>query len=94
MAKQFIKKTKWHVTKNKVQELCQINLQELDHTLVPDLDEAKKLILKAFDRAINQYNGRAKLPELKSYTDEKKTVFYIEDVIYLSVYKVKTEIIY
>lgn len=91
MAKQFIKKTKWHITKNRVQEMCQNNLQELDCSLVRNLEDAKKLIINAFNRAINDYNGRAKLPELKSFTDEKTSVYYIEDVIYLSIYKVEND---
>lgn len=90
MTKTLIKVTNTYSTKNKLQKQIFENLQALDLTLCKELSDAIKLINLAFKDAINNYQGVARKPELKSFLDDKKTtVFYIEDVIYLSMYTVK-----
>lgn len=92
MSKHFIKVTQTYSTKNRAQELVLNSLEILDHTLCTNLADAKKLIKKNFNSAINLYTGRAKLPELKDYeVSEKQTMFSIEDVIVIQVYKVSID---
>lgn len=92
MSKHFIKVTQNYSTKNRVQELVLNSLTILDHTLCANLSDAKKLIKKNFNSAINSYNGRAKLPELRDFEpNDKTTTFSVEDVITLQVYQVSID---
>lgn len=68
MPKQFIKITKTNVHKNKVQKLCQDELNNLDQTVFPDLKEAIRFINMCFDHAISSYTGSAKKPELRNFS--------------------------
>ena len=90
MKQQFIVITVQNVPKNKVQALCQERLQDLDQTLYNSLADAKFVIENRFKQSLNEYKGRAALPELKNFKPEKETIkFYIPDVIYITVYEVK-----
>lgn len=92
MAKQFTVVTREYVTKNKIQKLCLTELQKVNQTLWPNIDDATKIINQAFKKAINEYTGHAKLPELKHFRPDNKTYqFYIEEVIYITIYEVKGE---
>lgn len=93
MSKQFIKIKNQHVPKNKFQKLVQESLSELEGVLVSDFKTAQKLIQIAYKDAIDSYNGSAKVLELKSFkNDENQSLFYVDDVIYLSVYGVKNDL--
>lgn len=90
MKQQFIVITSQNVPKNKVQELCQKHLEVLDQTLYNSLSDAKFVIENKFKQSLNEYKGRAALPELKNFKPDKETTqFYIPDVIYITVYEVK-----
>lgn len=86
MAKQFIKVSKTYATKNSIQLLILQKLQSVDFTLTSDISKAKYFIKKAYDDAVNQYKGKAAIPELKEFSNGLTIVFFVEDVIYINVY--------
>jgi hypothetical protein len=80
------------VTKNKVQKLCLDELKKLDQTLWPHFEDASNIISEAFLIGLEKYKGPAKLPELRQLKDDNDSYqFYIEEVVYLTIYKVKSE---
>jgi hypothetical protein len=88
MKKVLIKILRTYQVKNKLQKAILENLQELDATLT-DNKQAVGLIKIAYKDAINNYNGSAAVPELRNFeASDDTTVYYIEDVIYINVYKV------
>lgn len=90
---QFIVITARNKPKNKVQALCQENLQGLDQTLYKSLNEARFVIENKFKQSLNEYKGPAVLPVLKSFKPKSETFqWYIEDVIYITVYAVKNRL--
>lgn len=92
MAKQFIKVTKDYATKNKVQELCLKELKKLDQTLWSNYEDAIHIICDVFENALSQYQGKAKIPELKQFRPDKNSYqYYIDEVINLTIYEVKGE---
>jgi hypothetical protein len=93
MKKTFIKVTGTYACKNKLQKAIFENLKELDFTLCKERADAIKLINLAFNDAVKNYNGTAKVPELKSYISDIKTaLFTVEDVIHISVYNTKNDL--
>jgi hypothetical protein len=91
--KTFIKVTGTYACKNKLQKAIFENMKELDGTLAGNQGTAFKLIEIAFNEALNNYEGTAHRPELRSYEPNRKTVsFVVDDVITLSVYDVVTDL--
>jgi hypothetical protein len=90
MAKQFIKVDKWNLPKNKVQEVCQNELKKLNQTLWINFEDATHAITDKFDSALDKYQGKAKIPQLKQFRPNPDCYqYYIEDVIYLTIYEIK-----
>ncbi len=93
MAKQFTKVTKTYSTKNKLQLYILKELELLDGFLFLNKSEAIKHINLLYNIALETYNGNAAVPPLKNFeANENDTVFYVEDVIYISIYTVKTDL--
>lgn len=85
MAKKFIRISRIYQTKNKLQLLILKKLELLDHTLIPTELSASQIIKTEYDDALNQYKGKAAIPELKMSKNDNTTIYYIEDVIYIHV---------
>lgn len=93
MAKQFTKVTKTYSTKNKLQLYILKELELLDSFLFLNKSEAIKHIKQSYNVALETYNGNAATPPLKNFeANENDTVFYVEDVIYISIYTIKTDL--
>lgn len=91
--KVLIKKNKDYSCKNKLQKLILNNLNELDGTLCPDSTSALKLITIAYKDAVNNYKGTSKIPKIESKTmDSSVKIVFVEDVIYISLYAVITDL--
>jgi hypothetical protein len=85
--KVFIKKTSEYSCKNKLQKLILDSMKELDCTLCDNEQQAIKLIKLAYNLAVQEYDGKAKVPGLTTYKPSDTSVtFYVQDVVYLSVY--------
>jgi hypothetical protein len=94
MTKHFIKVTKTNGAKNKLQTLCIDKLTKLDQILCNSYPEAKEEVERHFYNALKAYAGTAKEPELRDFiSNAHEQIFYIEDLIYISIYEVKIEVI-
>lgn len=92
MAKTFTKVTKTYSTKNKLQRLILEELSLADCTLFPNPKQAISFINQSYESALKSYKGNAAVPPLKSHDASKEEVlFYVEDVIYISMYNVKSD---
>lgn len=93
MPKQFAKVTQTYSTKNKLQLLVLEYLQAVDGTLFKDKNEAIGTIKTLFKAALNDYKGRAAVPELKNYEpNEKSHVYHVDEVINISIYSVQNDL--
>lgn len=95
MSKQFAKVTKTYSTKNKLQNTILNELQTVDLTLYPNRQTAKKVIEQLYQNALVNYKGKAAPQTLKSHepaTNKNELIFYVEDVIYISLYNVKIDL--
>lgn len=89
MAKQFIRVSKTYATKNKIQLLILQKLQTLDHTLTLTHVQASREIKKQYDEALKQYNGKAAVPELKTFNiDDNTSRYQVEDVIIIDIHTI------
>jgi hypothetical protein len=92
MAKQFIRVSKTYATKNKVQLLMLQKLQTVNHTLTLTHVQASRLIKKLYDEAVQEYNGKAAIPELKTYDNDNTTSYHVEDVIYIDIHSIVNDL--
>lgn len=94
MEKQFAKVTQTYSTKNKLQLTILQYLQTIDGSLFKDKNEAIGTIKTLFKAALNDYIGKAAVPELKNYETHKKLshVFHVDEVINISIYKVQNDL--
>lgn len=93
MNKHFAKVTKTYSTKNKLQLYILKELELIDRFLFASKEEAGNYINNMYSIAIESYNGTAAVPELKKHEpDENQVVYYVEDVIFLSIFTVKTDL--
>jgi hypothetical protein len=93
MALQFTKVTKTYSTKNKLQLYILKELELVDGFLFLNKAESVEHIRQLYNVALETYNGNAAVPPLKNFeANENDTVFYVEDVIYISIYTVKTDL--
>lgn len=93
MAKQFTKVTKTYSTKNKLQLLILKELELIDCILFTNATEAGNYVNQLYQNALRNYKGNAAVPELKCFkATENDTQYYVDDVISISVYKVKTDL--
>lgn len=93
MKKTFTKVTTTYTTKNKLQKAILENMKELDCTLCGNHGKALQLISLAYNDAVNNYNGKAKKPELKRIeVNDTTDSIIVEDVITLSVYDVVNDL--
>jgi hypothetical protein len=92
MPKQFTKVTKTYSTKNKLQLLILNELQNIDCTLFKNKEDASKCIKKLYHDALLLYKGNAVVPLLKTHEATKNdTLFYVDDVISISMYNVQDD---
>lgn len=93
MAKQFTKVTKTYSTKNKLQHLILKEMLSADCLLFMGRTEAENYIKQLYENALKSYKGNASVPPLKWHDANKpKVLYYVEDVIYISIYQVKTDL--
>lgn len=93
MEKQFAKVTQTYSTKNKLQLTILQYLQTVDGSLFKDKNEAIGRIKTLFKAALNDYRGKAAVPELKNYAPHKNShVYHVDDVINISIYKVQNDL--
>jgi hypothetical protein len=84
--KVFIKITKTYQVKNQLQKLILDNIQKLDFTLIQK-NLAPVFVKQQYIDAVDQYKGKASVPELKSFHPNNKTMcIYVDDVIYVDLY--------
>ena len=92
MAKQFTKVTKTYSTKNKLQRLILEELQLADCSLFTTPKEARNFINQLYENALKHYKGSAAVPPLRRHeANQTEVLFYVEDVIYISMYNVKID---
>lgn len=93
MAKQFTKVGKTYSTKNKLQRLILNELAKADGLLFANKTEAVNYIKQLYENALKEYKGNATVQLLNSFEANKNdTVFWVEDVIYISIYNVQTDL--
>ncbi|MBS7234052.1 hypothetical protein KHA90_23900 [Flavobacterium psychroterrae] len=93
MTKQFVKVTQTYAPKNKLQQIILERLEPISHTLFKDKKEAIESIKALFKSALNDYKGRAAVPELKNFEGSKNDhVYNIDEVINISIYNVKNDL--
>ena len=93
MAKQFTKVTKTYSTKNKLQLLILKELELIDGILFSNPTDATTYINQLYKNALESYKGNAAVSELKSFkANENDTHYYVDDVISISMYNVKTDL--
>jgi phosphatidylglycerophosphatase A len=93
MAKQFAKVTQTYSTKNKLQQVILERLEPISGTLFKDKKEATESIKTLFKSALDDYKGRAAVPELKNFIGSKDDhVYYVDEVISISIYNVKNDL--
>lgn len=92
MAKQFTKVTKTYSTKNKLQLLILNELVTIDCFLFMTKSEETDHIVKLYKSALLAYKGNAAVPELKRHESHENISFYVDDVISISMYNVKTDL--
>jgi hypothetical protein len=92
MAKQFTKVTKTYSTKNKLQLLILNELSAVDCFLFITKSEATDYIVQLYKNALLAYKGNAAVPELKRHESHENMSFYVDDVISISMYNVKTDL--
>lgn len=88
--KHFIIVGKTCQSKNKVQKLILEHLQKLDQTLWASIEQASEATKKAYENALKEYNGKASIPDLRSFVPQgHQLTLFVEDLIYVNVYAVK-----
>ena len=93
MAKQFTKVTKTYSTKNKLQLLILKELELIDGILFSNPTDATTYINQLYKNALESYKGNAAVPQLKRHESTNKIMsFYVDDVISISMYNVKTDL--
>lgn len=93
MSKQFIKVTKTYSTKNKLQLAILKRLEEADASLFRKRSYAQAFVRHLYEEGVRSYKGNAVVPELRTHEpDENQVVYYVDDVIFLSIYTVKTDL--
>jgi hypothetical protein len=92
MAKQFTKVTKTYSTKNKLQLLIHDELKSVDFMLFLNMQQASNYIKQLYENALLSYKGNAAVPELKRHEIHENISFYVDDVISISMYEVKTDL--
>lgn len=93
MKKHFIKVTSISKTKTKLQEAILENLKELDCTLAGNQSTAFKLIEIAYNDAVNNYEGLTNKQDLQRNQSTPTTaVFWIDQLIQLSIYEVQNDL--
>ncbi|MBP4139644.1 hypothetical protein [Flavobacterium geliluteum] len=93
MAKTFTKVTQTYSTKNKLQFLILQHLETVDGFLFENKNEAAGTIKTLFKAALNDYKGKAAIPELKNYEPNNKShVYHVDEVITISIYNVLTDL--
>lgn len=93
MAKQFTKVTKTYSTKNKLQRLILEELQLADCSLFTNPKEGRNFINQLYESALKSYKGNAAVPPLKTHeSNQTEVLIYVEDVIYISIYKLKNDL--
>ncbi|WP_269222030.1 hypothetical protein [Flavobacterium sp. IMCC34518] len=93
MPKQFTKVTKTYSTKNKLQLLILNELQLIDCILFTNKNEASNFVKQLYENALRSYKGNAAVPSLKTHEANKDdTLFYVDDVISISMYNVQTDL--
>jgi hypothetical protein len=93
MIKQFTKVTKTYATKNKLQLLILTTMQDIDCTLFDNKGEATNYIFQLYNNALLAYKGNAAIPELKTFDGAKNVMqFYVEDVLWVSMYNVQNDL--
>ena len=95
MVKQFTKVTKTYSTKNKLQLAILKELELADSLLFANKVEASNFINQLFENGLRSYKGSATVPQLRKHQPNNDLlVFYVEDVISISIYNVKTDFIF
>ena len=92
MSKQFTKVTKTYSTKNKLQLLILNELNTVDSILFITKSEATDYIVKLYKNALIKYKGNAAIPDLKRHESHENICFYVDDVINIAMYNVKTDL--
>ena len=92
MAKQFTKVTKTYSTKNKLQLLILKELASIDCFLFMTKSEATDYVVQLYNNALLSYKGNAAVPQLKRHESHENISFYVDDVISISMYNVKTDL--
>jgi hypothetical protein len=93
MKKQFTKVTKTYSTKNKLQLLILNELSKVDRVLFSNNKEVSKNIITLYNNALLAYKGNAAVPPLQAHeTADNDTIYYVDDVISISMYNVKTDL--
>lgn len=93
MTEQFIKITKTYSPKNRLCTAILDFFESIDHTLSPDKGKAVEEIKRRYNEALESYKGKAAVPRLQSHQASKKeTLFFVEDVIHVSVYVVENKL--
>lgn len=93
MAQQFTKVTKTYSTKNKLQLYILKELEQVDCLLFSSQLEAVNYIKNLYNVALETYNGNAAVPPLNSHESmSNELMYYVSDVIFISIYTVKTDL--
>ena len=93
MPKQFAKVTQTYSAKNKLQSIILDHLQTIDGSLFKDKNAAISEIKTLFKGALNEYKGKAVVPELKNYVPHKNShVYHVDEVINISIYNVQNDL--
>lgn len=93
MSKQFTKVTKTYSTKNRLQLYILKELQQVDSLLFENQTKAVKYIKDLYQIAVESYNGKAAVPELKKHDPQSgELMYYVDDVIFISIYNVKEDL--
>jgi hypothetical protein len=93
MNKQFTKVTKTYSTKNRLQLAILKELELADSLLFANKQEASNFINKLYENALLSYKGNAVVPPLRKHEPNNDLlVFYVEDVVSISIYNVKTDL--
>lgn len=90
MAQQFIKITKTYSAKNRLCTAILDFFESIDHTLSPNKEKAIADINRRYNEALESYKGKAAVPRLQNHQAVKTEIlFYVEDVIYITIYNVE-----
>lgn len=92
MAEQFTKITKTYAAKNRLCTAILDFFESIDHCLFENKQQASDEIKRRYNEALESYKGKAAVPRLQNHQASKKEVlYYVEDVIHISIYNVDTD---